>query len=87
MFSILTFGVFSITTIELIYLNLDSFNSYVQVNEGVGLDSKYYYWHTICSCDDYSLPTVEPSDSPTPTDSSIFFASSPRTPSPPLRFE
>ena len=43
MFSILTFGVFSITTIELIYLNLDSINSSIQVNEGVGLDSKYYY--------------------------------------------
>lgn len=87
MFSIFTFGVFSITTIELICLNLDSINSSIQVNEGVGLDSKYYYWHTICSCDDYSLPAVEPSDSPTFTDSPLFRDSPPRTPSPPLRYE
>lgn len=43
MVSILTFGVFSISIIELIYLNIDSINSPIQVNEGVGLDSKYYY--------------------------------------------
>lgn len=41
--SILTFGVFSTTIIELIYLNIDSINSPVQVNEGVGLYSKYNY--------------------------------------------
>jgi hypothetical protein len=87
MVSILIFGVFSITTIELIYLNLDSINSPIQVNEGVGLYSKYNYWDTICSCDDSSIPTVEPSDSPAPTSSPLFAWSPGRSVSPPPSFE
>lgn len=83
MFSIFTFGVFSITTIELICLNFDSINSSIQVNEGVGLDSKYYYWHTICSCNDSSLTAIDSSDSPGLTNSPILGDSPARSISPP----
>lgn len=82
--TIFTLGVFSITSVELIFFSLHGFNGSIQVNEGIPFDTKEYTWHNICSCNDVPLP-ADTSDSPTP--SYFSFGSFSRTSSPALTFE